>query len=370
MASLLIDDDFVDVNLTIDPFLRAQLRAFRASRSSETICKAFLRGQCNDINCTLRHTRQKNEVCKHWLRGLCQRGSDCDYLHEFDMAKMPLCHFFSTYGECSAGDECPFLHIDPKVRVNACPWYERGFCRNGPNCRHKHVRKELCPRYLAGFCKLGPECPLGHPRIDLELNEPISFAEDGMPLMRPPQPRENGNALAFVSGTAVNKPNKLYSVTTAFDESLAAAEATSSATDGVDTAAIQALQSSAQQSTLSRLFTSTTGKTRFAGGVSLARAQVIALDSAVAAASGAATAGVKAAYEQSGAAAAAAAAAEATAASNRAKRNLADVTCFKCGEMGHFANACPNPRRPGAGPPQQQQQLQRPQQYGGYGQRH
>jgi len=51
--------------------------------------------------------------------------------------------------------------------VRNCPWYNRGFCKHGPNCRNEHVRKEACPRYLAGFCPDGPTCKLGHPKYEL-----------------------------------------------------------------------------------------------------------------------------------------------------------------------------------------------------------
>ncbi|PSN40982.1 Cleavage and polyadenylation specificity factor subunit 4 [Blattella germanica] len=54
--------------------------------------------------------------------------------------------------------ECPFLHIDPESKIKDCPWYDRGFCRHGPNCRHRHVRRVLCMNYVAGLCIDGPDC--------------------------------------------------------------------------------------------------------------------------------------------------------------------------------------------------------------------
>ena len=66
--------------------------------------------------------------------------------------------------------ECPFLHIDPESKIRDCPWYDRGFCRHGPSCRHRHVRRELCLNYLAGFCPSGPECPNGHPRFEIPVS--------------------------------------------------------------------------------------------------------------------------------------------------------------------------------------------------------
>ena len=67
--------------------------------------------------------------------------------------------------------ECPFLHIDPESKIRDCPWYDRGFCRHGPSCRHRHVRRELCMNYLAGFCPDGPECPNGHPRFEIPVSK-------------------------------------------------------------------------------------------------------------------------------------------------------------------------------------------------------
>ncbi|XP_032055823.1 cleavage and polyadenylation specificity factor subunit 4-like [Aythya fuligula] len=61
-------------------------------------------------------------------------------------------------GECSIKD-CPFLHVDTTVdNSRACPWYDRGFCRNGPSCKYKHRRRVMCANYLVGFCPEGPNC--------------------------------------------------------------------------------------------------------------------------------------------------------------------------------------------------------------------
>jgi hypothetical protein len=53
---------------------------------------------------------------------------------------MPECYFFTTYGECG-NDECIFLHIDPEKKRVECPWYARGFCRHGADCKNRHTRK-------------------------------------------------------------------------------------------------------------------------------------------------------------------------------------------------------------------------------------
>lgn len=48
-----------------------------------------------------------------------------------------------------------------------CPWYDRGFCRHGPNCKNRHTRKVLCQNYLCGYCPEGPRCTLSHPTFEL-----------------------------------------------------------------------------------------------------------------------------------------------------------------------------------------------------------
>jgi hypothetical protein len=78
------------------------------------------------------HPRDRDRlatVCKHWLRGLCKKGDACEFLHEYNLRRMPECWWFAKYGYCSAGDECLYAH--PKERKIECPDYNRGFCKLG-----------------------------------------------------------------------------------------------------------------------------------------------------------------------------------------------------------------------------------------------
>ena len=67
---------------------------------------------------------------------------------------MPPCFFFTKYGECS-NVECMYRHINPEEQQKECAWYARGFCKHGPKCHHKHVKKIACALYMAGFCPNG-----------------------------------------------------------------------------------------------------------------------------------------------------------------------------------------------------------------------
>lgn len=82
--------------------------------------------ECDKDRCPFRHIRaDRTIVCKHWLRGLCKKGDLCEFLHEYDMTKMPECYFYSRFNACH-NKECPFLHIDPESKIKDCPWYDRG----------------------------------------------------------------------------------------------------------------------------------------------------------------------------------------------------------------------------------------------------
>jgi cleavage and polyadenylation specificity factor subunit 4 len=172
---------------TFTPFLQT---AYQHSLPADRpICKTYASsGKCpNGTRCTERHVStaataemqqqrshgQNSTVCKHWLRALCKKGEGCDFLHEYNLRKMPECNFFARNGYCTNGDECLYLHIDPASKLPPCPHYEKGFCELGPRCSRRHLRRTLCPYYLAGFCPAGRACKDGvHPKWDTNLEKP------------------------------------------------------------------------------------------------------------------------------------------------------------------------------------------------------
>ena len=35
--------------------------------------------------------RLRTVVCRHWLRDLCMKGAACEFLHQYDLQKKPIC---------------------------------------------------------------------------------------------------------------------------------------------------------------------------------------------------------------------------------------------------------------------------------------
>lgn len=60
-----------------------------------------MQGACSrGFNCPYRHIKgERVIVCKHWLRQLCNKGDECEFLHEYDMGRMPVCYFFQKFGK-------------------------------------------------------------------------------------------------------------------------------------------------------------------------------------------------------------------------------------------------------------------------------
>ena len=94
--------------------------------------------------------RLRTVVCRHWLRDLCMKGAACEFLHQYDLSKMPLCR----HGDKCKVKDCPFRHISEADRLE-CVFYSQGFCIHGPFCRYKHVRQDLVERPKVADFTLG-----------------------------------------------------------------------------------------------------------------------------------------------------------------------------------------------------------------------
>lgn len=116
--------------------------------------------------------RLRTVVCRHWLRDLCMKGSACEFLHQYDLSKMPLCR----HGDRCKVKDCPFRHINEADRLE-CVFYSQGFCIHGPFCRYRHVRRERVDLPVVADFTLG-------------LSQ-MQAGKDGVTAVRRPAPRPN-----------------------------------------------------------------------------------------------------------------------------------------------------------------------------------
>ena len=117
--------------------------------------------------------RLRTVVCRHWLRDLCMKGAACEFLHQYDLSKMPLCR----HGDRCKIKDCPFRHISEADRLE-CVFYSQGFCIHGPFCRYKHVRRDRVDLPLVADFTLG-------------LSQMQAASKDGVTTRRPaPKPNE------------------------------------------------------------------------------------------------------------------------------------------------------------------------------------
>jgi hypothetical protein len=82
----------------------------------------------------------KKEVCRYWLKSACQKGLQCEFLHEIDYQKMPMC----SSGDYCINPECFMTHPDPTRPI--CSNYQIGFCSFGKRCLHRHVHSNVLPQ--------------------------------------------------------------------------------------------------------------------------------------------------------------------------------------------------------------------------------
>lgn len=116
--------------------------------------------------------RLRTVVCRHWLRDLCMKGAACEFLHMYDLSRMPLCR----HGERCKIFSCPFRHISEGERME-CAFYKSGFCIHGPFCRYKHAKRPRDDLPVVADFTLG-------------LSQ-MQAGKDGEKILRRPAPKPN-----------------------------------------------------------------------------------------------------------------------------------------------------------------------------------
>eukprot|EP00752_Nemacystus_decipiens_P003062 g2839.t1 len=79
-------------------------------------------------------------------------GDSCGYLHKMDRNRMPICRWRT---DCQV-EGCAFRH-EEEQEAPECAMYQQGFCRQGPTCKFRHVKRarEDCPE-VADFSLSNP----------------------------------------------------------------------------------------------------------------------------------------------------------------------------------------------------------------------
>ena len=101
-------------------------------------------GLFESISSQVNEAKRKKDVCMFWMKNQCQKGKDCEYLHQYDENRIPVCRFFNDNGFCDHEATCQFRHPKPEERgatkkQESCPFYVRGFCKMGRDpCKNWH----------------------------------------------------------------------------------------------------------------------------------------------------------------------------------------------------------------------------------------
>ena len=149
-------DEFDDVVFDFEPFITEILPPLACTGHHQT---AEARKAAIDqaaVSAPEGMSRQKLDekyrtiVCRHWLRGLCMKGESCEFLHQYDMARMPVCR----WGENCKVKDCPYKHVAEDDKPQ-CVFYQQGFCVHGTACRYRHYKQAPEKRPLIADFSLG-----------------------------------------------------------------------------------------------------------------------------------------------------------------------------------------------------------------------
>jgi cleavage and polyadenylation specificity factor subunit 4 len=120
-------------------------------------------------------------ICTFFLTSTCSKGSSCPFRHIKGERAVVCKHWLR--GLCKKGDDCEFLHEFDMSKMPECYFFSRfGECGN-KECPFLHIDPEkkikVCPWYDRGFCRHGALCKNRHVRRVLCVNYLCGFCLDG-----------------------------------------------------------------------------------------------------------------------------------------------------------------------------------------------
>lgn len=120
-------------------------------------------------------------ICTFFLTSTCSKGSLCPFRHIKGERAVVCKHWLR--GLCKKGDDCEFLHEFDMTKMPECYFFSRfGECGN-KECPFLHIDPEkkikVCPWYDRGFCRHGALCKNRHVRRVLCVNYLCGFCLEG-----------------------------------------------------------------------------------------------------------------------------------------------------------------------------------------------
>ncbi|KYQ60681.1 Cleavage and polyadenylation specificity factor subunit 4 [Trachymyrmex zeteki] len=120
-------------------------------------------------------------VCQFYPKGSCNKGASCPFRHVRGDRTIVCKHWLR--GLCKKGDQCEFLHEYDMTKMPECYFYSRFNACHNKECPFLHIDPETkvrdCPWYDRGFCRHGPLCRHRHVRRVLCMAYLAGFCPEG-----------------------------------------------------------------------------------------------------------------------------------------------------------------------------------------------
>ena len=106
-------DDFDELVFDFEPFIADILppMSITGHHQSEKARREAIERAAVSAPAGMSHQKlaekYRTVVCRHWLRGLCMKGDNCEFLHQMDMDRMPVCR----WGENCRIKDLSLIHI-------------------------------------------------------------------------------------------------------------------------------------------------------------------------------------------------------------------------------------------------------------------